>query len=93
MTSSGARHIAVLLPEVVEHLRADRGGMFLDCTFGGGGHTTAILEASPDAKVIAFDRDARAIERGQGLVQRFGERLSLVHALFGEVEQGVSGMK
>lgn len=92
MSSRGgeAVHIPVLLNEVVEQLEAKRGGMFLDCTFGGGGHTRAILDASPDAWVVALDRDHRAIERGRAWAEKYGERLQLINAPFSQVMQVVS---
>jgi 16S rRNA (cytosine1402-N4)-methyltransferase len=83
-------HVPIMVEEVVDALQAKKGGMFLDCTFGSGGHTKAILDASPDAWVVAMDRDARAIERGSALVAHYGERLELVHAPFAELEQAVS---
>lgn len=83
-------HIPIMVDEVIEALRAKQGGMFLDCTFGSGGHTKAILDASPDAWVVAMDRDRRAIERGGALVSEYGERLKLVHAPFGELDTAVS---
>jgi 16S rRNA (cytosine1402-N4)-methyltransferase len=83
----GAIHIPVLLREVVELIQAEKGGMFLDCSFGGGGHTRAILEASADNWVVALDRDRRAIERGARWADAYGERLQLIHAPFSQVRE------
>jgi 16S rRNA (cytosine1402-N4)-methyltransferase len=83
-------HIPVMVEEVLEALRAGSGGVFLDCTFGSGGHTQAILNASADSWVVALDRDARAIKRGEPLVAEFGDRLTLVHAPFSEVDSAQS---
>jgi len=88
-----AVHVPVLLHEVVEQLGARRGGMFLDCTFGGGGHTRAILEASPDSWVIALDRDARALDRATRWASRYGDRLTLVHSPFSQASQSVGAIK
>ena len=84
-TSGDAVHVPVLLREVVEQLQAERGGMFLDCTFGGGGHTRALLDASPESWVVAFDRDRRALERAQRWAGEYGDRLTLIHSAFSEV--------
>jgi len=92
MSFSGgdAVHVSVLLQECVEQLRAGQGGMFLDCTFGGGGHTRAILDANPDAWVVAIDRDRRALERGAQWAGVYGDRLELIHAPFADVQSAVS---
>jgi 16S rRNA (cytosine1402-N4)-methyltransferase len=56
------RHVSVLLREVVEGLNPQPGGIFVDGTLGGGGHTRAIAErVQPEGKVIALDRDPAAI--------------------------------
>jgi 16S rRNA (cytosine1402-N4)-methyltransferase len=60
---SSEYHIPVLLRESVEALRIKPDGVYVDCTFGGGGHSTAILKAlGPAGKLIAFDQDADAAQ-------------------------------
>jgi len=54
-------HRPVLLRETIELLAAGRGGLFVDCTVGLGGHSEAILQASPDAQVLGIDRDEEAL--------------------------------
>jgi 16S rRNA (cytosine1402-N4)-methyltransferase len=83
-------HVPVMLEASIEVLRASEGGKFLDCTFGGGGHSRGLLEASPDACVVALDRDGRAIERGCRWGAGYGERLELIHAPFSRAEAAVS---
>lgn len=80
-------HVPVLLTEVVRELRAEGGGMFLDCTLGGGGHTRAILDANANSWVVALDRDQRAIDRARGWAAGYGDRLELVHAPFSMVSE------
>lgn len=54
-------HIPVLLQEVIDHLRIKPDGIYVDCTFGGGGHSKAILEnLGASGQLIAFDQDADA---------------------------------
>jgi 16S rRNA (cytosine1402-N4)-methyltransferase len=86
-------HVSVLLEEVVNNLGASNGGHFLDCTLGGGGHTRALLKASPETRVVAIDRDKRAIDRMRDEVGRFDGRLELYHARFSELIQLLEGRK
>ena len=54
-------HIPVLLNEVIEHLNIKPGGIYVDCTFGGGGHSKAILKKlNETGRLIAFDQDEDA---------------------------------
>jgi 16S rRNA (cytosine1402-N4)-methyltransferase len=81
----GSSHLPVLLAEAVAALNPRPGGRYLDGTFGGGGHTRAILRASaPDGIVLALDADEQAIARGQSLRAEpgIGDRLRLVHGNF-----------
>jgi 16S rRNA (cytosine1402-N4)-methyltransferase len=80
-----ARHIPVLRAEVLEALAPRSGGIYLDTTFGAGGYTAAIL-ATPDTKVLALDRDPRAIAGGFDAVDAAAGRLTLVEAQFSELE-------
>lgn len=76
-------HKPVLVAEVLEYLRPKKNGVYLDVTFGSGGHTRAILESDPTIKVIAFDWDTQALERfGQPMLEEFGDRLQLVWGNF-----------
>ena len=76
-----ARHIPVLLKEVLEALEPSRGGVFLDATFGAGGYTRAIL-AFPGASALALDRDPAAIAGGASLAAQSGGRLILAPGRF-----------
>ncbi len=84
-----ARHVPVLLEEVLGALGAERGGVFVDGTFGAGGYTGAILEAHPENKVIAIDRDPAAIAGGQALAAAHAGRLTLVEGRFGALDEVV----
>ncbi|CAN5622188.1 16S rRNA (cytosine(1402)-N(4))-methyltransferase RsmH [soil metagenome] len=64
--SAAPEHIPVLLDEVLAAIRPQPGGNYVDGTFGGGGHTRALLEAAgPAGMVLAIDRDPAAVERGR----------------------------
>lgn len=58
-------HVPVMVEEVVAALRAARGGRFIDGTLGGGGHTRALLEASPEVRVLGIDRDRAAVDEAR----------------------------
>ena len=77
-------HIPVLLKEVIDILAPKSGERVLDCTFGGGGHTSAILNAS-DCYVCAIDRDPEARDRALQLKNTYNERFDFVIAQFSEI--------
>jgi 16S rRNA (cytosine1402-N4)-methyltransferase len=81
----GAPHRPVLLRETIELLAAERGGLFVDCTVGLGGHSEAILQASRDAQVLGIDRDDEALELVRKRLARFGSRFGAVHADFRDI--------
>ena len=80
-----ARHIPVLLAEVVEALQPSEGQLIVDGTFGAGGYTRALLSAG--ARVVAIDRDPDAIAAGQALVEASAGRLRLVHGAFSGLDR------
>jgi 16S rRNA (cytosine1402-N4)-methyltransferase len=90
-TDAANAHQPVLLDEAMSFLRPDGGGFFVDATLGLGGHTEAILEASPDATVIGIDQDAEALRLAKERLGRFGPRVRFVHANFAEIETVVEG--
>ena len=72
-------HIPVMTAEVLQHLRPDQGGLFVDCTVGLGGHARALLEAGA-TRVIGLDRDLDALARARDTLAPWGDRVELVHA-------------
>ncbi len=91
MAASGggpeAPHRPVLLFEALELLDPVRGGLFVDATLGLGGHSEAILTASPDTRVLGIDRDHEAIRLASARLARFGTRFRAVHANFREISR------
>lgn len=80
-----SRHTPVLVAEVVDALRPRPDGIYVDCTYGRGGHARALLERiGPGGRVLALDRDPTAVAAGRELAAR-EPRLSLVHANFVEL--------
>ena len=80
-------HIPVLLDEATDALVTSPGGLYVDGTFGAGGHTRAVLTRDPAGKVIAIDRDLDAIERAIAVADEFGpDRFQIVHGSFGDLQ-------
>ncbi len=79
-------HRPVLLGEVIRFLNPRDGGIYVDATLGGGGHTEAILRASaPNGRVLAFDRDRAAIYRSSKKLAEEAGRLRFISGSFAEL--------
>ena len=80
-------HVSVLLEEAVNALQPERGGRYVDGTFGRGGHTRALLDRLPPAgELIAFDKDPEAIEAAKRIKDR---RFQIFHDSYTALEQTV----
>ena len=72
-------HEPVMVAEVLEHLEPARGGLFVDCTVGLGGHARTLLDAGA-TRLIGFDRDPAALAIARETLNAFGDRAELVHS-------------
>lgn len=72
-------HVPVLRAEVLHYLRPERGGLFIDCTVGLGGHARALLEAGA-TRLVGIDRDADALAIARTTLAPWADRVDLVHA-------------
>jgi 16S rRNA (cytosine1402-N4)-methyltransferase len=72
-------HVPVLTGEVIEQLQPGRGGVFVDCTVGLGGHSSALLAAGA-GRIIGLDRDLDALDRARATLAPWLQRVELVHA-------------
>ncbi len=77
-------HETVMRAPVVQALEP-AAGVYVDVTVGGGGHTEGILEAHPEARVVALDRDDTALAAAKERLSRFGDRVTFVKTPFGDV--------
>lgn len=84
------RHLPVLLAETVHFLAPERGGLFVDCTLGLGGHAEAILAAGPTARLLGIDRDLEALAFAAERLAPFGDRVRLVHGNFADTARLVA---
>lgn len=81
-------HVSVLRDEAVDGLAPKDGGDYIDVTCGLGGHAEAILQrCGPGGRVLAFDRDPRAIELARARLAPFGDRVRMVNAPFSSVRE------
>jgi len=82
-------HFPVMLNEVIKICSPEEGGNFLDCTFGGGGYSKAILNF-PKTKVIALDRDKVAILKASRLKELYSNRFTFHHEKFSNLDKVIS---
>jgi 16S rRNA (cytosine1402-N4)-methyltransferase len=75
-----------MVAEVLEHLAPARGGVFVDCTVGLGGHARALVEAGA-SRVIGLDRDRQALEHARETLRGAGESVDIVHADYRRFEE------
>jgi 16S rRNA (cytosine1402-N4)-methyltransferase len=80
-------HLPVLLESVITALDAAHGGLFVDATAGGAGHSRALLAASPSVSLVATDRDLTAVDTVRERLSEFGERARVAHARFSEIAE------
>jgi 16S rRNA (cytosine1402-N4)-methyltransferase len=84
-------HEPVLLDETIKYLDPKTGENFIDGTVGDGGHAGEILKLTgPDGRLIGFDRDEKALRRAQNNLSKFGERITLIHDNFKNIDSYVS---
>src|SRR5688500_915888 len=91
-----AVHEPVMVAEVLGHLEPSRGGLFVDCTLGLGGHTRALLEAGA-SRVIGIDRDPAALAVARESLGGYGDRVAFAHSDYRALTQvldaqGIAGV-
>ena len=89
-------HEPVMVAEVLEHLAPQRGGVFVDCTVGYGGHAKAMLDAGATT-LIGFDRDPSALANAGTTLAAYADRVTLVHSDYRDLDavldaQGITGV-
>jgi 16S rRNA (cytosine1402-N4)-methyltransferase len=77
-------HAPVMVRECMDLLQPERGGIFLDGTLGGGGHSEALLERGPEAILYGVDRDPDALAEASKRLERFGDRFRPVRSNFAD---------
>ncbi|MDQ2817740.1 MAG: 16S rRNA (cytosine(1402)-N(4))-methyltransferase RsmH [Candidatus Eremiobacteraeota bacterium] len=77
--------------DIVVPPQAPDDGVYVDATFGGGGHTEGILSRKPASRVVALDADPQAVERARNVAKRYAGRLVAVHANFADLDAVLDG--
>lgn len=85
-------HVSVLLNEAVNALDVKDGGIYVDGTLGGGGHSEAILKRSETCRLIGIDRDSEAISAARERLLKYSYRITLVNNNFANVKEVLSGL-
>ncbi|MBR6730899.1 MAG: 16S rRNA (cytosine(1402)-N(4))-methyltransferase RsmH [Alphaproteobacteria bacterium] len=80
-------HFPVLLNEVLTYLDCQKGGLYMDGTFGAGGYTQAILNANPLNRVISFDRDPSVQKTVTKLQNEYQNRFTFINDCFSNLEK------
>jgi 16S rRNA (cytosine1402-N4)-methyltransferase len=86
-SDAAPRHIPVLLDEMLRHMAPAAAALIIDGTFGAGGYTRALLDAAPDVRVLAIERDPDARSAGAALAQAAQGRLMLAAGRFGDMAE------
>jgi 16S rRNA (cytosine1402-N4)-methyltransferase len=80
-------HISVLPNELITGLNIKDSGLYVDATFGAGGHSLRLLETNSTAKLTALDRDENAIAIADKMKQKFGDRFEFKNLLFSDIDK------
>lgn len=87
-------HTPVLTKEILSYLNIEKGGVYIDCTLGGGGHSKAILEnIYPHGLVVGIDQDIEAIKTAKEELKRYIDKVRLVKGNFKNLEGILSDLK
>ena len=86
MSLEQIKHYPVMLNQVLSIISPQHGGTFIDCTFGGGGYSKAILKY-PNTKVLAIDRDNIAKQYADALKKKFPGRFNFFQDKFSNIDK------
>ena len=85
-------HTTVMRDEVVRALAPRAGGTYVDATLGAGGHTVAILEAEPKARIVGLDRDPAAVAAAEERLAPVADRVMYVRATFSRIREQLDAL-
>lgn len=81
-------HVPVLLDEVISYLNLQQGGVYVDSTLGGGGHTLEIVKRiQPGGRVIGIDQDPNALAAARKRLEEYAENITFVHSNYYRIKE------
>ncbi len=83
-------HTSVMPEQCLHYLNIQRGGIFVDATLGGGGHSLLMLKVNPNIRLYCFDQDAEALEYAKEVLAEYQDRVELIHSNFSEIRTQLS---
>lgn len=81
------KHISVLLKETINALNIKEDGVYVDCTLGYAGHSSAILRRIKNGKLFAFDQDKEAITFSENYLKKIGNNFTIIHSNFVDLKE------
>lgn len=86
-------HLPVLAAEVIQGLKLKSGGVYVDCTLGGGGHSELILKGTgPDGRLVALDQDPEALAAAQKRLASYMSRITFVRSNFSRLAEALDDL-
>ena len=80
-------HVSVLLNETIEGLNIKEDGIYVDCTLGGGGHSSEILKRLTTGHLYCFDQDTHAIEAARERLSAISDRFTIIYSNFKNIKR------
>jgi len=84
------KHTSVLLNETIDMLNIRDGGIYVDCTLGGAGHSLELLRRNKSVRLIGIDRDTEALAAAKERLKGYEDRVTLVHSNYSEIKKVLS---
>ena len=86
-------HTPVMLQEAINGLNIKDDGIYVDCTLGGGGHSSEILRRLKNGMLYCFDQDDYAISRGSQVLANIGSNWKVIHSNFSNLKEELEKLK
>ncbi len=87
------KHVSVLLDESLNYLNIKKDGVYVDCTLGGGGHSSEILKLIPEGFLYCFDQDQYAIQRAEEKLLELGDNFEIIKSNFVNIKNELEKRK